>query len=152
VCLAEKQPINMLKTVGLFLLFIREGNGAKRKKPLPWLSEEVVGGENYICYSSVLLCELICVSVQLPFPIIIAREGKWFVASCPLLDIATQGKSEEEVKANMVDLIDDYLSDPDTPKPALEDLMSLSLANIAVKVPEGVLHAKASTAASKKSN
>jgi predicted RNase H-like HicB family nuclease len=57
-------------------------------------------------------------SVQLPFPIIIAREGKWYVASCPLLDIATQGKTEEEVKANMVDLIDAYLSDPDTPKPA----------------------------------
>jgi predicted RNase H-like HicB family nuclease len=56
-------------------------------------------------------------SVRLPFPIIIAREGKWFVASCPLLDIATQGKSEEEVKANMADLIDAYLSDPDTPKP-----------------------------------
>ncbi len=55
--------------------------------------------------------------VQLPFPIIIAREGKWFVASCPLLDIATQGKSEEEVKANMANLIDAYLSDPDTPKP-----------------------------------
>ena len=42
-------------------------------------------------------------SVELPFPIIIAKEGKWFVASCPLLDIATQGKSEEEVKANMAD-------------------------------------------------
>jgi predicted RNase H-like HicB family nuclease len=31
-----------------------------------------------------------------------------------MLDIATQGKSEEEVKENMVDLIHDYLSDPDT--------------------------------------
>jgi len=53
-------------------------------------------------------------SVQLPFPIIIAREGKWFVASCPLLDIATQGKTEGEVKANMVDLIDDYLNETQT--------------------------------------
>jgi hypothetical protein len=42
----------------------------------------------------------------------------------------------------MADLIDDYLNAPDTPKPALEDLMSLSLANIAVPVPEGILHAK----------
>lgn len=91
-------------------------------------------------------------SVQLPFPIIITREGKWFVASCPLLDIATQGKTEAEVKANMVDLIDDYLNDPDTPKPALEDLLSLSLTNIAVRVPKGVLNAKASTIASAKSN
>jgi predicted RNase H-like HicB family nuclease len=61
-------------------------------------------------------------SVQLPFPVIIAREGKWFVASCPLLDIATQGKIEDEVKANMVDLINDYLCDPDTAKPSIEDL------------------------------
>jgi predicted RNase H-like HicB family nuclease len=91
-------------------------------------------------------------SIQLPFPIIIAREGKWFVASCPLLDIATQGKTEYEVKENMADLINDYLSDPDTSKPSYEDLISLSLANIAVTVPEGVLHPKASTAATAKSH
>lgn len=91
-------------------------------------------------------------SVELPFPIIISKEGKWFVAACPLLDIATQGETEEEVKANMADLIDDYLNDPDTPKPALSDLMSLSLANIAVRVPEGVLHAQTKTATSKKGN
>jgi predicted RNase H-like HicB family nuclease len=94
----------------------------------------------------------VIVSVQLPFPIIIAREGKWFVASCPLLDIATQGKSEAEVKENMADLINDYLSDPDTRKPAYEDLISLSLANIAVEVPEGVLHPKASASSAAKSN
>ena len=60
-------------------------------------------------------------SVQLPFPVIIAKEGKWFVASCPLLDVATQGKSEDEVKENMVDLINDYLCDPDTLKASTED-------------------------------
>jgi len=59
----------------------------------------------------------VIVSIQLPFPIIIAREDKWFVASCPLLDIATQGLSEAEVKENMADLIADYLCDPDTLKP-----------------------------------
>jgi predicted RNase H-like HicB family nuclease len=91
-------------------------------------------------------------SVQLPFPVIISKEGKWFVASCPLLDIATQGKTEEEVKENMVDLINDYLCDPDTVKPSMEDLMSLSLTNIPVKVPEGVLHRKTSAAVTAKSN
>jgi predicted RNase H-like HicB family nuclease len=60
-------------------------------------------------------------SVGLPFPVIISKEGKWFVASCPLLDIATQGKSEVEVKGNMVDLINDYLCDPDTAKPSIKD-------------------------------
>ena len=85
------------------------------------------------------------------FPIIVTKEGKWFVASCPLLDIATQGKSEDEVKENMVDLINDYLNDPDTSKPIFEDLISLSISNIAVKVPKGVLYSKASTAVSTKS-
>jgi len=91
-------------------------------------------------------------SAKVPLPILITKENKWFVASCPLLDIATQGKTEKEVKENMSDLISEYLSDPDTTKPSLEDLMSLSLTNIPVKVPEGVLHRKASTTVTAKSN
>ena len=91
-------------------------------------------------------------TTQVPLPIIITRENKWFVASCPILDLATQGKTEKEVKENMADLINDYLNDPDTPKPSMEDLMSLSLTNIPVKVPEGVLHLKASTTVTTKSN
>ena len=50
------------------------------------------------------------------FPVLISKEGKWFVASCPLLDIATQGRTEEEVKANIVALIEEYMEDPDTQK------------------------------------
>jgi predicted RNase H-like HicB family nuclease len=50
--------------------------------------------------------------VELLFSIVIARYRKWFFASCPLLDIATQGESEAEVKENRADLIADYLSDP----------------------------------------
>ena len=91
-------------------------------------------------------------TVQVPLPIIITREGKWFVASCPILDVATQGKTEKEVKENMTDLINDYLSDPDTPKPSMQDFMSLSLTNIPVEMPEGVLDRKASTTATAKSN
>lgn len=75
------------------------------------------------------------------------------MASCPILDIATQGKTEREVKENMEDLINEYLRDPDTRKPQLSDLMTLSLSNIPVNVPEGVLrHRKASTIASTKNN
>ena len=85
-------------------------------------------------------------TVQLPVPILLTREGKWFVASCPILDIATQGRTEREVKENLADLINEYLRDPDTTKPSMDDLMSLSLANIPVRIPEGVLHRKASTA------
>ncbi len=91
-------------------------------------------------------------SSQIPLPILITKEGKWFVAACPVLDVATQGKTEKEVKENMAELINEYLSDPDTTKPALDDLMDLSLTNIFVKVPEGVFHRKTSTSATTKSN
>ena len=91
-------------------------------------------------------------SIQVPLPILITKENKWFVASCPILDIATQGKTEKEVKENMTALINDYFSDPDTQKPSMEDLMSLSLTNIPVNVPEGVIHSKASTTIAAKGN
>jgi predicted RNase H-like HicB family nuclease len=89
-------------------------------------------------------------ALQILLPIVIAREDKWFVASCPILDIATQGRTEKEAKENMSALIDEYLRDPDTAKPSLDDLMSLSLANIPVTVPEGILHGKAPTASTTK--
>ena len=89
---------------------------------------------------------------KIPLPILITNEGKWFVASCPVLDIATQGKTEKEVKENMAELINEYLNDPDTAKPSLDDLMSFSLTNIPVKMPESVMHGKTPTVASAKSN
>ena len=55
------------------------------------------------------------------FPVLITREDKWFVASCPLLEIATQGKTEKEVKVNIKDLIEEYMSDPDTPKQRIDN-------------------------------
>jgi predicted RNase H-like HicB family nuclease len=55
-------------------------------------------------------------TIQVPLPIIISKENKWFVVSCPILDIATQGKTEKEVKENMANLINGNLNDPDTPK------------------------------------
>lgn len=56
-------------------------------------------------------------NTQITLPIVVMREGDWYVASCPQLDIATQGKTEQEVKENMEDLIDEYLNDKDTQKP-----------------------------------
>jgi predicted RNase H-like HicB family nuclease len=80
------------------------------------------------------------------FPVLITKEGKWFVASCPALDLATQGRSEKEVRENMRDLISEYLKDPDTPKPNIKTLASASviLTSIPIRV-EGVSHTKASS-------
>ena len=61
------------------------------------------------------------------FPVLISKEGRWVVACCPILDIATQGRTEEEVKENMVDLIAEYMEDLDTQKPDLEMITSTSV-------------------------
>lgn len=37
---------------------------------------------------------------------IIEREGDWFVALCPELDIASQGKTVEEARANLIEAIE----------------------------------------------
>jgi predicted RNase H-like HicB family nuclease len=87
-------------------------------------------------------------SIQVPVPILLTKEGKWFVASSPIIDVATQGRTEKEVKENLADLINEYLRDPDTRKPSLEQLMSLSLANIPVRIPESVLHGKTPSSSS----
>ena len=78
--------------------------------------------------------------MKVPFPIMVAKEGKWFVASCPPLNIATQGKTKEEVEENIKDLIQDYLKDPDTSKPKIS-MVSFSL--IPINVPKGVHYSKA---------
>lgn len=70
------------------------------------------------------------------FPVLISKEGKWLVACCPMLDIATQGRTEEEARENMVDLIEEYMEDPDTQKPDWETIMSTSvtMTSVAVKI------------------
>lgn len=83
---------------------------------------------------------------MISLPIVVMREGKWFVASCPPLDIATQGETEEEVKENMADLIREYLQDRDTKKP--EKTMELtSLSFIHAKISRGGPHGKINFAA-----
>jgi predicted RNase H-like HicB family nuclease len=67
-------------------------------------------------------------------PIIIGKEEKWYVASCPVLDIATQGKTEKEARENIEELIIEYLKDPDTPKPDLEKFTFPSLSYVEVSI------------------
>jgi len=80
--------------------------------------------------------------IQFPFSIFITKEKKWFVAECPILGIATQGKTEKEVKDNMKELIQEYLSDPDTQKPQLREIVPSSLTYLSVLVPEKFLYGK----------
>jgi len=52
----------------------------------------------------------------------LAKEGRWFVASRPILDIAAQGRTEREAKDNLAALISEYLRDPDPAKPYVYEL------------------------------
>jgi len=80
---------------------------------------------------------------MVPLTIFITKEENWFVACCPLLDIATQGKTEDEVRENMKDLIAEYMRDPDTTKPKLKTIMSASavMTTIPIKM-KGVYHGR----------
>ncbi len=79
--------------------------------------------------------------------IFITKEDNWFVASCPILDIATQGESEKEVKENMRELIKDYLEDPDTYKPPLTAIVSASVSMTTIPVKINYAHGKTPTTA-----
>jgi predicted RNase H-like HicB family nuclease len=78
-------------------------------------------------------------TIQFPIPIFINREGKWFVAECPLLNVATQGRTEKEVRENMKDILQEYLRDIGTPKEFLKKLNSPSLTYVSVPVPSRLL-------------
>lgn len=44
---------------------------------------------------------------------IIEREGDWFVALCPELDIASQGKTVEEARLNLIEAIELFFETAD---------------------------------------
>lgn len=45
---------------------------------------------------------------------IIEREGDWYVALCPELDIASQGKTVEEARHNLSEAIELFLETADS--------------------------------------
>ena len=45
--------------------------------------------------------------------VIIEREGDWFVAFCPALEVASQGKTIEEARANLKEALELYLEHAD---------------------------------------
>ena len=42
-------------------------------------------------------------------PIQITRKEKWFLASCPALDVMTQGETEEQARANIAEALTLFL-------------------------------------------
>jgi len=55
--------------------------------------------------------------INMQFPAVITREGRLYVALCPELDIASQGKTVEEALKNLKEAIELYLEDEDAEVP-----------------------------------
>jgi predicted RNase H-like HicB family nuclease len=72
---------------------------------------------------------------KLILPVVFGKEGRWHIAFCPVLDVATQGLSEKEARENIEDLIREYLSDPDVPKPDLAHLRFPMLSYVEIVAP-----------------
>ncbi|MGH9910617.1 MAG: type II toxin-antitoxin system HicB family antitoxin [Nitrososphaerales archaeon] len=45
------------------------------------------------------------------FSAVITKEGKWYVALCPELDVASQGKTVEAALSNLREALELYLTD-----------------------------------------
>ena len=58
------------------------------------------------------------------FTAVIEREGDGYISLCPELDIASQGDSVEQAKANLTEAIEMFLESAD--KPEVEDRYKLS--------------------------
>ncbi|WP_319524753.1 type II toxin-antitoxin system HicB family antitoxin [uncultured Desulfosarcina sp.] len=50
------------------------------------------------------------VKMQLRIPVEIHKKDKWYVASCPVLDVITQGKTENSAKKNLGDALELFLT------------------------------------------
>ena len=57
------------------------------------------------------------------FPIATFKENNEWIAKTPLIDVCAQGETEEEATQSIIDMIDDYMTDPCTKKPKVVNLL-----------------------------
>lgn len=82
------------------------------------------------------------VTVQAEFKLfgVIKREGKWYIASCPPLDLTTQGRTEKEAKKNLVEASQLFITsclERGTLDQALKELGFVPLQGQPEKIPAG---------------
>lgn len=57
------------------------------------------------------------------FTAVVWREGKWFIAQCLEVDVASQGRTKEEALANLREALELYFEEPrPTFAPEVEEL------------------------------
>ena len=45
------------------------------------------------------------VGIEFRLPVKIRKKGKWYVSSCPSLDVCSQGHTKEEARQNLIDAL-----------------------------------------------
>jgi len=64
---------------------------------------------------------------------VVWREERIYVALCPELDVASQGKSVEEALANLKEALELYLEDEDAEKPSRAEAPIVTIVKVKVK-------------------
>jgi predicted RNase H-like HicB family nuclease len=64
---------------------------------------------------------------------VVRREDGFYVALCPELDVASQGKSVEEALANLKIALELYLEDEDVEKPSQTDAPIVTIVKVEYK-------------------
>ena len=49
------------------------------------------------------------IAMEFKVPARIRKKGKWFISSCPLLDVHSQGHTRDEAQRNLVDALASFL-------------------------------------------
>ncbi len=62
-----------------------------------------------------------------PFAATVWKEGDWFVSQCLELDIASQGRSEEEALANLREALKLYFEEPQATRPPMLKTIEVEL-------------------------
>ena len=63
---------------------------------------------------------------------VVRREEGTYVASCPELDVASQGKSVEEALTNLKEALELYLEDEDVAKPSKVEAPIVTIVDVKV--------------------
>lgn len=50
------------------------------------------------------------ISIEFELPAKIRKKGAWFISSCPLLDVFSQGHTREQAERNLVDALASFLT------------------------------------------
>jgi predicted RNase H-like HicB family nuclease len=49
------------------------------------------------------------VTFEVSVPFVVKKEGKWFVSSCPVLDVCSQGPTRKKARGNLVEALQLFL-------------------------------------------